>query len=67
MFPGIPPVVTVKRVELKELTDTGIGLVFQLEGEPSPSDVVIGFPSSQVRELHSLLTDVIEHWRRSAS
>ena len=67
MHSNIPPVITVERTELREVAPNAFGLVFHVRGEAPPFEVLFGFPSSQVQELHSLLTTVIDDWCGNSS
>ena len=67
MTDKLPMVVTVERTELREVTHNAIGLIFHVKDDESSSDVIFGFPSSQVHDLNRILTGVIDDWRSNSS
>ena len=62
MTDKLPRVVTVERTELREVTHNAIGLIFHVKDHESASDVLFGFPASQVHELNHILAGVIDDW-----
>ena len=58
----IPPVHTVKCVEIRHVTDVkenAIGVVLHCNPHTDPPDCVYGLPEKVVRELYDCLSEVI--------